>query len=428
LSLANFSDIPLKYSVQLADTVTSPVKDTDGNSHPPLVNVLHSGTIPPHQTDEYVFSGQEAQNGLLHSVVVTTAAKPGTYQAKLVSRSTGILYQVELLAKETREMNNAGVHPFTLKEDSQSHIILFNHSKNDAKAGIFINSGPATVWASEIVLAPLETREVSINQLQKDQIPDDHGNRIPVTAREGVADWRTPDSGQVTGRLMVTSHDKAMARNFSCGTSYSVCGLSLATFSNYLAVGGDEQLYEADAYYCTVNPLDYCSHTGNQTNGTVYYAWSVGATNIIALSSPSQASVKSPMLTGVSAGTGYANVTASAGSCQTSGGGDPAVVKTPTYAIVQSDIQDNSYPNGNPIRLVTYIVYNQDGSVAASIPIGENYSVSGWNCTSGPNNGVQPSRQSSPRPATGRILLAVQANSRTLGVGITPHMVPPVAD
>jgi hypothetical protein len=66
----------LKYSVQLDDTVTTPVKDADGNSHPPLVNVLYRGTIPPHQTDEYVFSGQEAQSGLLHSVVVTTEAKP----------------------------------------------------------------------------------------------------------------------------------------------------------------------------------------------------------------------------------------------------------------------------------------------------------------------------------------------------------------
>jgi hypothetical protein len=338
LSLANFSDIPLKYSVQLADTVATPVKDADGNSHPPLVNALHTGTIPPHQTDEYVFSGQEAQNGLLHSVVVTTEAKPGTYQAKLVSRSTGTLYQVELLAKETRETNNAGVHPWTLQGDSKSHIVLFNHSQNDAKVGIFINSGRVTVWASEIVLAPSETREISINELQSDQIPDDHGRRIPMSATEGVADWRTPNSDTVTGRLMVTSHDRAMARNFSCGTSYSVCALNFDIFSNYLAAGGDEQLYEADGFYCTVNPNTPCSHTGSQTNGTVNYTWTVGATNIIALASSSQKSVQEPMLVGVSSGTGYANVTAFAGSCQATGGGTPTVQEPGSLKLVKATI------------------------------------------------------------------------------------------
>jgi hypothetical protein len=72
------------------------------------------------------------------------------------------------------------------------------------------------------------------------------------------------------------------------------------------------------------------------------------------------------------------------------GAGGVTVEETPSYAIVQSDIQGSSYPNGEPIRLVTYIVYNQDGSAATGMPIGENYSVSGWNCTSGPNNGSQP--------------------------------------
>jgi hypothetical protein len=212
-----------------------------------------------------VFSGQEAQSGLLHSVVVTTGAKPGTYQAKLVSRSTGIMYQVELLAKETREVNNAGIHPWSLNGDRKSHIVLFNHSMTDAPVGIFISSGTTTVWTSEIVLSPSETREVSINQLQSEQIPDDHGMRIPATAKEGVADWRTPDSGQLTGRLMVTSHDMAMARNFSCGTYYGVCYLNFTTFSNYIAAGGDGQLYEASADYCNynANAINKCVNGGS---------------------------------------------------------------------------------------------------------------------------------------------------------------------
>src|SRR5271168_2191309 len=114
-------------------------------------------------------------------------------------------------------MNNAGVHPWTIQGDTESHIVLFNHSKNDKKVGVFINTAGSTLWASETVLAASETREVSINKLQKDQIADDQGRRLPVGAKEGVVDWMSPESGDVTGRLMVTSRSAAMARNFSCG-------------------------------------------------------------------------------------------------------------------------------------------------------------------------------------------------------------------
>ena len=326
LSLANFAESPLKFSIQLSDTVTSPVVDADGNSQPPMVNVLHTGTIPPHQTGEYVFSGQEAQNGLLHSVVVATEAKPGTYQAKLVSRSTGILYQVELLAKETREMNNAGIHPWSVQGDSKSHIVLFNHSKNNAKIGIFISAGSATLWASEMMLAASETREVSINQLQKEQIPDDHGRRIPISATEGVVDWRTPNSGEVTGRLMVTSQDRAMARNFSCGTYYGVCALYLSTYYTDIAVGGALPMYGASADYCNFNPNapNRCIN-GTPMNGTVNYYWSVGTTSIIKLNTSSDEYKAEPTLKGVSPGSGYATVEAEAGSCTSTGGGNPSV-------------------------------------------------------------------------------------------------------
>ena len=326
LSLANFSNSPLTFSIHLADTVTSPVKDAEGNIRLPQLNVIRAGTIPPHQTGEYVFSGQEAQSGLLHSVVVTTGAKPGTYQAKLVSRSTGVLYQVELLAKETLEMNNAGVHPWTVQGDTESHIVLFNHSKSDKKVGIFISAGSTMAWDSEILLAASETREISINQLQREQIPDDHGRRLPVSAKEGVADWRTPENGDVTGRLMVTSHDGAMARNFSCGVRYGECQFYFQTLATGLAVGDVQFLYDVFANYCTFNPnTNLNCNQGSPTTGIVNLNWSVGATNIITLNSSGDQYKAEPNLRGVAGGTGHATVTASAGACSSTGTGTPYV-------------------------------------------------------------------------------------------------------
>jgi hypothetical protein len=332
ISLANFSNAPLTFSVYLADTRTTPAKDASGNGQPPMSDMIRTVTIPPHQTGEYVFNGQEAQSGLLHSVIVTTKGTPGTYQAKLVSRSTGILYQVELLAKESLDVNNSGVHPWTVQGDAESHIVLFNHSRRDRKVGVFINSDSTILWANEMILAASETREISINKLQSEQIPDDQGRRLPITTKEGVVDWKTPDSGDITGRLMVTSRDAAMARNFSCGVYYGACQLSFNTLALDIPVGGVLPMYSASANYCVFPTVSNQNHPrctyGSPTSGTVYYNWNVGPTSIITLNGdgPSQ----SPNLRGVSAGSGTATLTASAGGCQVTATGNP-MVRMPTY-------------------------------------------------------------------------------------------------
>jgi hypothetical protein len=133
--------------------------------------------------------------------------------------------------------------------------------------------------------------------------------------KEGVADWRTPDSGKVTGRLMVTSHDRAMARNFSCGTYYGICDLLIESLLEDIPDGATAQMYAATANYCDFNPnaQTKCIN-GSPTSGSVNYYWTVGATSIIALNSSSQQIVSTPKLKGVSPGSGYANVEAEAGS------------------------------------------------------------------------------------------------------------------
>jgi hypothetical protein len=379
LSLANFSDSPLTFSVYLADTRTTPAKDASGNTQPPQLDMIHAVTIPPHQTREYEFSGQESQSGLLHSVIVTTKGTPGTYQAKLVSRSTGTLYQVELLAKETLEMNNAGVHPWTLQGDTESHIVLFNHSKSDKKVGIFINAAGSTLWASETVLAASETREVSINKLQRDQIADDQGRRLPITAKEGVVDWMSPESGDVTGRLMVTSRSAAMARNFSCGTYKSECSLEFSTYFSDITVGSPLQMYGAAAEICINSQPLQCSNASS-TNGTVNYSWNVGAASIIKLNASTEQTKPSPMLLGVSGGTGTATVVASAGACQSTGSAPPAVQVPTALKVVQTTTNGaNTCGAGQNgwIRVVERGVIDQNGAaiVLANQTIGETVTV-----------------------------------------------------
>jgi hypothetical protein len=291
LSLANFSDKTETFSVIMADTITSPVRDAAGRDQPPAVNLLKTLSVPAHQTIEYVFTGQEAQNGLLHSIMVSTEAAPGTYQAKLVSRSDGRLFQVELLAKDALDNSDAGVHPWSSVEGTESHIILFNHSKSDKKVGVYITGGPQE-WAKEFVLAATETREISINEIADRQIPDDHGVRLPKSTKQGVINWMTPELGDVTGRLMVTSRDAAMARNFSCGNYVSECGLQFNTYAYTVGEGSTFSMYGAQGALCiNSQPLE-CGNS-NPTSGVSNYSWSVGATSVIKLSSSSQSTLQS---------------------------------------------------------------------------------------------------------------------------------------
>jgi hypothetical protein len=380
LTLANFSSSPLHYSVSLADTLVSPVRDTDGNNHPPQLSIVHTGLVPPHQTEEYVFSGQEAQNGLLHSVVVTTDSKPGDYQAKLVSRSTGRLYQVEYLAKETLDMNNTGVHPWTLAGDTQSHIILFNHTKKDRKVGIFISAG-ATLWSSEIILAASETREISINKLQREQIKDDTGARLPLAVKEGVVNWMTPDSGDVTGRLMVTSRENAMARNFSCGSYTGACQLVVQTVGPSVPAGGAEHLYSALANFCSFPTVSNQNHArctyGNTTPGVAYFTWTAAPTNIITLNSLGDGSVPEPMFKGISPGSGTATVEAWGGGCQIYATNPAKVTPPPDHVSVHSD--QEGYPSQCPTtgvmirQMQLQIVDSSNAPVVTTAPLVEQY-------------------------------------------------------
>jgi len=91
-----------------------------------------------------------------------------------------------------------------------------------------------------------------------------------------------------------------------------------------LGAGETEEMYGAAASICIDSQPLQCANT-SASNGTVNYYWNVGATNIITVNSSSQTTVASPLLTGVSAGNGTASVTASAGSCQSTGS-EPASV------------------------------------------------------------------------------------------------------
>jgi hypothetical protein len=379
LSYANFSGAPINLSVYLADTVAPTPNSSAGTSPAPSLTKLQSITVPAHTSGEFVFSGMEAQSGLLHSIVIKTDSSPGTYQTKLVSRSDGSLYETELIAKEGLDRNNSGIHPWSIDEDTESHLILFNHRKEPKKVGVTITSG-ASSWTIEFKLAPSETREISFNELEKERTKDDSGRTLPSSAKEGVVNWMSPESGDVTGRLMVTSRTHAMARNFSCGGVIVLCGLEFFTYDQLIAEGYTLNMYGGADQFCTAaEPLE-CNGTGG-ASGTANMYWTVGATNIITLNSSTEAEKASPLLLGVSGGTGTVNVQSSAGGCAIQSPPVHPTVQVPTaLKVVQTTTNSvNTCPAGQQgwIRVVERGVLDQNSVaiVLANQTIGETVTV-----------------------------------------------------
>jgi hypothetical protein len=182
-----------------------------------------------------------------------------------------------------------------------------------------------------------------------------------------------PDSGNATGRLMVTSRSRGLARNFSCGNFVVVCGVDFETYDNgYLPVNSYGDVWAALPSFCSAWSPGECSGGNSVSNGSASYNWTIGATSMVAPASSSQLTVESPQVLGVAAGTGSGYAEVEGGSCQ-SGGSGPAVVQIPTASAIVSTVSSAaaSCPSGYAgwDRVVTKIVTDQEtppqGIVAA---------------------------------------------------------------
>ena len=404
LSLANFSDTPQRFSIYLAD---SPSFDSHADPVRVTPRLLDTITIVGHHAAEYVFSDQEALSGLAHSVMVKSEGEPGPYEVKLVSRGTGALFEAELLTKQELDMNNAGVHPWTTRDGAESHLLLFNHRAEPKRIGVFINSG-TTVWRRETMLAPFQTIDLSINELVRNRVADDSGSVLSAAVTQGVIDWNSPENGDVTGRLLVADPTTAMARNYSCGTYTGVCSLVFQTLSSIISVDQLEQLYSATANMCLyeANPRNgQTCVNGTQTQGTAVLGWAAPTPSLVAFGSSGQQSSPTPMFSGVAAGTGSVKVSASAGSCTSSGGGNPTVQACPTSISVS---KTTSQPLSSDFP--TYLTGVGILATMAVGPVGTNF------------NGTQLGEQVTPTGTTCPSSIASAASFPTAS-GFSPFII-----
>lgn len=213
LSLANFSAVPLRVSVQYA--LSSPERVSPDE--------VASVIVPAQRAVRVALKGLEGDQQLRDSLIVNAAGAPGDVAVKLLVHTNTSPADAEILTKDAFVDEDAGIHPWSLEDGNRSTLLLFNQSQEPHIFHVLL-SGGGTSWSNDFVLSPLETKSLSITDVIKEQVSDSSGRKFPPTTTLGVGRWFVSGAGIGKGRMLVSNTTNGMARSFSCGNYVTVDG------------------------------------------------------------------------------------------------------------------------------------------------------------------------------------------------------------
>jgi len=108
----------------------------------PIVQGLDPMMVPARSTAEIALSALQGNPDLENSFLLTADAAPGDLVVKLWSASVSQLREVEVLAKDEQDPENGGTHPWSLDGDTDSTLLLFNHSTKTQSFSVTILPKP----------------------------------------------------------------------------------------------------------------------------------------------------------------------------------------------------------------------------------------------------------------------------------------------
>jgi hypothetical protein len=262
-----------------------------------------------------------------NSFIVVSDGAPGDLMAKLISVTDSGVPEVESLGKDEMDPNNGGAHPWSLEEETESTLLLFNPSTAPQKFTVLIHSGPS-LWQRVYVLEPTQTEAISFRGLIQDEVKDDKGRILPKDAQSGEVDWFSPVSGK--GRLLQSNPHLQMARSFSCGYGWVLCGTvnntiggTISVGASNVSLGGIEALVCSQTQTCT----GYVGGVGD--NGYTYDWSSLGSSSITIAGSSLSANVDTVQVNGVGGGSATVQVDIYDPHCHASAQGK-GTVQVPT--------------------------------------------------------------------------------------------------
>lgn len=358
LALANFSLRDAHVRVQY-------VHNSAGAA---VADEVKSVVVPARSTSSFRLQNLPGDPELKSSFLLITEAAPGDIMSKVVSRSDSALREVELLGRDEQEHENGGSHPWTLQGETDSTLLLFNHTSEAQAVEVFL-SRPKNLWQKTYHLQPLQTEVISFRGLLQDHVKDDHGRILPTNVLTGQVGWFTPGPGKVKGRILQSNRTLAMARNFSCTEGYSLAG-ALVTTNTTTMDAGDTVNFASVLGLVSIpvgGELGGCGGDPSIQGGSYSISWSSDTTNVAAISGSSSQSTVS--VQGVSGGESFvlATLTDSNFGCTASDG---------AFAIVKPKVNSISPAMGLVGAGVPVTIMGAGFASGATVNAGQNITVS----------------------------------------------------
>ncbi len=356
-----FTGVPVGAANYLPGEVFTPqVAVTNFGARPANVTVLFSRTggsgpeastiarasVPAMRSQTIALPPLNGDPELRNSFIVQSDAPPGALVASQASVGSSGFGLVEQIGKDQQMTANGGGHPWDLTDGRDAVLLLFNHSQVAKYFNVKISSGQV-LWQQAWQLAPMETRAVSIRELISGQVRDQDGSVLPQTLEQGEVGWFTPNPAEGKGRLMqidpasqTVAGITRVARNFSCGYYYILCGAYLYVDSMSFADGtasSPDYLGQIIPEICTNGGNGGCAGQSSSHSGLGYtYSWVSNTPTIATVYGSTTSSTAT--FWGQGPGTGSAIGYVASEGCQFGGAGSTNVTQaTVTAANVATD-------------------------------------------------------------------------------------------
>lgn len=320
LAVSNFSAKPARVSVTMATTTAGKTK----------ADVVQNVVLAP-RSSKTIKLPANGDPGMANSLVFHSSLPPGEVVAQFVAWGDSLFRTVEMQAKDNDSIQNGGGHPWTIEPGTDSTLLLFNHSTDGPKRfNVLVNSGKQ-LWQNHYMLAPMETKAISIRSIVEKEIADENGKKLEKTTISGQVGWwtRLPKWGK--GRLMVSSPQNGMARSYSCGNCAALCnfGAYLDPYtSTILGIDGFGNLGNINVQQCLLTCTQQCGGKPQGPSSEATYRWTSLNTSIATVSSGVNNALAS--FKGVAAGTTYGHFIATDSQCTAVGNGNLSIGKTVT--------------------------------------------------------------------------------------------------
>ena len=327
LTVGNFSAKPANARITFSPTE---------NGQPAPQN-LAPVLIPPMSIKTMRLEGLQGAPELKNSFVLESDVAPGDLVSTLAASGTLPPFSVELIGKDSGELQNGGTHPWSLDEGTESTLLLFNpdHSPQDFDVHI---TGGAVSWVKRYKLLSYETKSLSLRALADDEVKDDAGATLSRDVLSGQVGWSAWGSGeQGRGRMLQSNRSLGVARNFSCSANSRICSASFADLVDPFMDGSTVGMGVMDTNVCSVQG-DQCHGAQSYTRPSIA-TWSSANTQIAAIAAPSPMSTV--QVHGVTPGTTNLTGFESVRGC-TVRTNPPANVLGPTGLLFFSDVTGKS--------------------------------------------------------------------------------------